>query len=64
MNHVAAVARPASKLPGAVHARITAAGFVLRDGDRVTFYGDSITEQREYTEDFDLQLTAPSTPSR
>lgn len=23
----------------------------LRDGDRVTFYGDSITEQREYTED-------------
>jgi lysophospholipase L1-like esterase len=26
------------------------AGFALRDGDRVTFYGDSITEQREYTE--------------
>jgi len=25
--------------------------FALRDGDRVTFYGDSITEQREYTED-------------
>jgi|SRR5271165_2410383 len=25
--------------------------FALHDGDRVTFYGDSITEQREYTED-------------
>jgi lysophospholipase L1-like esterase len=25
--------------------------FALRDGDRVTFYGDSITEQRQYTED-------------
>lgn len=25
--------------------------FSLRNGDRVTFYGDSITEQREYTED-------------
>lgn len=27
-----------------------AAGFAIHDGDRVTFYGDSITEQREYTE--------------
>lgn len=25
--------------------------FSLKNGDRVTFYGDSITEQREYTED-------------
>jgi lysophospholipase L1-like esterase len=38
-------------LCGAVHAQITAASFALHDGDRVTFYGDSITEQREYTED-------------
>jgi lysophospholipase L1-like esterase len=29
----------------------TASGFALHDGDRVTFYGDSITEQRLYTED-------------
>jgi lysophospholipase L1-like esterase len=28
----------------------TSSNFSLRDGDRVTFYGDSITEQREYTE--------------
>ena len=27
-----------------------ASGFALHDGDHVTFYGDSITEQREYTE--------------
>jgi lysophospholipase L1-like esterase len=27
--------------------------FALKDGDRVTFYGDSITEQREYTEDIE-----------
>ena len=33
------------------HAQNAAAGFALHDGDRVTFYGDSITEQREYTED-------------
>jgi lysophospholipase L1-like esterase len=26
-------------------------GFALKDGDHVTFYGDSITEQREYTAD-------------
>ncbi|HAF21319.1 MAG TPA: GDSL family lipase, partial [Blastocatellia bacterium] len=24
-------------------------GFYLKDGDRVVFYGDSITEQRLYT---------------
>ncbi|HEY0758062.1 MAG TPA: SGNH/GDSL hydrolase family protein [Acidisarcina sp.] len=29
----------------------SASTFGLHDGDRVTFYGDSITEQREYTED-------------
>jgi len=27
------------------------AAFTLKDGDRVVFYGDSITEQREYTND-------------
>ncbi len=31
----------------------TADGFSLRDGDRVLFYGDSITAQREYTEDIE-----------
>ena len=41
-------------LSSVVHAACaqgTATGFALHDGDRVTFYGDSITEQREYTED-------------
>jgi lysophospholipase L1-like esterase len=38
-------------LTSAGHAQDAAAGFALRDGDRVTFYGDSITEQRQYTED-------------
>jgi lysophospholipase L1-like esterase len=33
------------------HSQSTSSNFALRDGDRVTFYGDSITEQREYTED-------------
>ena len=33
------------------NAQGTAPGFALHDGDRVTFYGDSITNQREYTED-------------
>ena len=31
--------------------RAAAPAFALHDGDRVTFYGDSITNQREYTED-------------
>lgn len=30
--------------------------FALHDGDRVTFYGDSITEQREYTEDIEAYV--------
>lgn len=30
-------------------ANISAAGFLIRDGDRVVFLGDSITEQRLYT---------------
>jgi lysophospholipase L1-like esterase len=35
----------------AAHAQSAAPAFALHDGDRVTFYGDSITNQREYTED-------------
>ncbi len=35
----------------AAPAQSAAPVFALHDGDRVTFYGDSITEQREYTED-------------
>jgi lysophospholipase L1-like esterase len=35
----------------AAYAQESSSGFVLHDGDRVTFYGDSITEQRQYTED-------------
>jgi lysophospholipase L1-like esterase len=38
-------------VPLAAHAQSAAPVFALHDGDRVTFYGDSITEQREYTED-------------
>jgi lysophospholipase L1-like esterase len=38
-------------LPFAALAQETAPSFALCDGDRVTFYGDSITEQRQYTED-------------
>jgi lysophospholipase L1-like esterase len=38
-------------MPGAAHAQNTAPDFGLHNGDRVTFYGDSITEQRAYTED-------------
>jgi lysophospholipase L1-like esterase len=38
-------------MPFAAHAQGAAPAFALHDGDRVTFYGDSITEQREYTED-------------
>jgi len=34
-----------------VHAQDPSTGFALHDGDRVTFYGDSITAQRQYTED-------------
>ena len=40
-----------SGLVNGTQAQGTATGFALHDGDRVTFYGDSITEQREYTED-------------
>src|ERR1017187_9457876 len=38
-------------LPCWTNAQTSSSNFALRDGDRVTFYGDSITEQREYTED-------------
>ena len=38
-------------LPIAAHAQSAAPAFAMHDGDRVTFYGDSITQQREYTED-------------
>ncbi len=38
-------------LPPNLHAQSAASAFALHDGDRVTFYGDSITNQREYTED-------------
>ncbi len=38
-------------LPLNLHAQSAAPAFALHDGDRVTFYGDSITNQREYTED-------------
>ncbi len=38
-------------LPLAANAQVAAPAFALHDGDRVTFYGDSITNQREYTED-------------
>jgi len=37
-------------VPSMAHAQSAASGFGLHDGDRVTFYGDSITEQRQYTE--------------
>ena len=36
-------------LGGAAHAQDTGNPFYLHDGDRVVFYGDSITEQRLYT---------------
>ena len=38
-------------LPFATNAQGAAPAFALHDGDRVTFYGDSITDQRIYTED-------------
>jgi len=38
-------------LPLTANAQGAAPAFALHDGDRVTFYGDSITNQREYTED-------------
>ncbi len=38
-------------LAGIGHSQGAPSNFALHDGDRVTFYGDSITEQREYTED-------------
>ena len=36
-------------LAGAARAQVAAGPFQLKDGDRVVFYGDSITEQRLYT---------------
>jgi lysophospholipase L1-like esterase len=36
-------------LAGGLAAQSTAEDFALRDGDRVVFYGDSITDQRRYT---------------
>jgi lysophospholipase L1-like esterase len=38
-------------LGGLCPALAQVSGFVIHDGDRVTFYGDSITAQRLYTED-------------
>lgn len=38
-------------MPCGANAQATSSTFALHDGDHVTFYGDSITEQREYTED-------------
>ncbi|MGD0521810.1 MAG: SGNH/GDSL hydrolase family protein [Terracidiphilus sp.] len=38
-------------LPLTANAQSAAPAFALHDGDRVTFYGDSITDQRQYTED-------------
>ena len=36
-------------LPAFAHAQFAPAPFALRNGDRVVFYGDSITDQRLYT---------------
>lgn len=36
-------------LAGAVQAQTASPTFALKDGDRIVFYGDSITEQRLYT---------------
>jgi lysophospholipase L1-like esterase len=38
-------------LPISANSQGVTPAFALHDGDRVTFYGDSITDQREYTED-------------
>jgi hypothetical protein len=40
------------------------AAFALHDGDRVTFYGDSITDQREYTEDVEEYVLTRFQPGR
>ena len=37
-------------------APVAAQNFALHDGDHVTFYGDSITEQRLYTEDVEVYV--------
>ena len=42
--------------PYGSNAQPSSSEFVLHDGDRVTFYGDSITEQREYTEDVEAYV--------
>jgi lysophospholipase L1-like esterase len=44
-----APALAARTLPAAGADKTQESGFALRDGDRVLFYGDSITEQRLYT---------------
>lgn len=43
-------------LPYGTRAQSSSSDFALHDGDRVTFYGDSITEQRQYTEDVEEYL--------
>lgn len=40
----------------AIAQQAPASNFALHDGDHVTFYGDSITEQRQYTEDIEEYL--------
>ncbi len=44
---------PIGSLATVAHSQSASSNFALHDGDRVTFYGDSITEQREYTEDIE-----------
>jgi len=49
------VPRPVAPVAPVAPPSLPAGPFALRDGDRVVFYGDSITEQRQYTafvEDF------------
>jgi lysophospholipase L1-like esterase len=43
-------------LPFSMRAQTNSPAFALHDGDRITFYGDSITEQREYTEDVEAYM--------
>jgi lysophospholipase L1-like esterase len=43
----------AGNLAAVAHSQGASSEFALHDGERVTFYGDSITEQREYTEDIE-----------
>ncbi len=48
LSAVAPIAARAAE-PRAAHAPRKAATFFLKDNDRVVFYGDSITDQRQYT---------------